>query len=327
MFWKRITLFRLLGFAIRVDASWIIIALLVTWSLAAGYFPYQYEGLAEKTYWVMAGLGALGLFISIILHEFSHSIVARKYDIPISGITLFVFGGVAEMEKEPDYPKAEFMMAIAGPIASMGLAVIFWWLGVFAGASGWPIPVEGVLKYLGLINGILAVFNMVPAFPLDGGRILRSILWHKMGDLRKATQIASKYGARFGLAFMIAGGFFFLTGNLIGGIWWVLIGIFIRNASSMSYRQVVLRKTLEGEVVSRFMKADPVTVPSTLPIRNLIEEYFYRHHHTLFPVTKCGRLFGIVDLNDVKKVKPADWDRVTVEKIARPVTEENSVSP
>lgn len=325
MFWKRITLFRLLGFAVRIDASWIVIALLVTWSLAAGLFPEQYPDLPPSTYWTMGILGAFGLFFSIIFHEFSHSLVARKYDIPISGITLFIFGGVAEMEKEPKTPRAEFLMAIAGPIASLFLGIVFWITGTLLEGVGVSIPVYGVLKYLGLINVILAVFNMIPAFPLDGGRVFRSILWHRSGDLQKATEKASRYGSGFGTAFMIAGAFFFITGNIIGGIWWVLIGMFLKNASFASYQQVLLKSSLENQPVIRFMVIDPVSVSSTLTVRGLVEDYFYKHHHKLFPVVDGEILQGVVELKDVKRVAPDKWDTVSVANIMQKLSRENTV--
>ncbi|MCH8172041.1 MAG: site-2 protease family protein [Proteobacteria bacterium] len=325
MFWKRITLFRLLGFAVRIDASWIVIALLVTWSLAAGLFPGQYPDLPPITYWTMGILGAFGLFFSIIFHEFAHSLVARKYDIPISGITLFIFGGVAEMEKEPKTPRAEFLMAIAGPIASLFLGIVFWITGTLLEGAGVSIPVYGVFKYLGLINAILAVFNMIPAFPLDGGRVFRSILWHRSGDIQKATKKASRYGSGFGTAFMIAGAFFLITGNIVGGIWWILIGMFLKNASYASYQQVLLKSSLENRPISRFMVTEPISVPSTVTVRELVEGYFYKHHHKLFPVVDGERLQGVIELKDVKRVAPDKWDTLSVANIMQKLSQKNTV--
>ena len=187
MFGRKITLFKMLGFAIRLDASWLIIAALIVWSLAVGVFPYQVPDLPIGTYWWMAIFGALGLFASVVIHEFFHAMVARRFGLDIKGITLFVFGGVAELEEEPPNPKAEFLVAIAGPLASVALGCIFYAFGIIAQAS-WPIEVLAVVGYLSSINWLLAAFNMIPAFPLDGGRVLRAALWYRWGNLVRATK-------------------------------------------------------------------------------------------------------------------------------------------
>jgi len=191
MFGKRIKLFKLLGFEVRVDWSWIIIAILIAWSLSKGLFPSYYKNLSTQTYWWMGIIGAAGLFLSIIVHELSHSLVARKYGLPMKGITLFIFGGVAEMEEEPPSARAEFMMAIAGPLSSILIALVFYGIQAAGKQAGLAAPVTGVVGYLAMINGILAGFNLLPAFPLDGGRVLRSILWGVKKNLRWATYISS----------------------------------------------------------------------------------------------------------------------------------------
>ena len=173
MFGKRITLFKLFGFSVHVDLSWLVIAALITWSLAQGLFPHQFEGLPAAAYWIMGAAGAVGLFFSIVFHELFHSLAARRFGIPMTGITLFIFGGVAEMDDEPPNPKAEFFMAIAGPLSSIVLGVMFYALFIIAELQEWPLIAAGVLGYLGVINWILAAFNLLPAFPLDGGRVLR----------------------------------------------------------------------------------------------------------------------------------------------------------
>ena len=327
MWGNRVTLFKLLGFEVRLDASWVILAVLITWSLATGYFPMGYKNLAPATYWLMGAAGALGLFVSIVFHELCHSIVARKFGIPIKGITLFIFGGVAEMDQEPPSPKSEFLMAIAGPISSGFLAFLFYRLHDLSGSLALPVPLQGVLHYLGLINAILAVFNLVPAFPLDGGRVLRSILWHMKKDLRWATRIASNCGAGFGLILIFLGIITFLGGNIIAGLWWVLIGLFLRGASRTSYEQLLIQKAFEGEPVLRFMKSDPVTVPRWLSLREFVEEYIYKYHFKMFPVQENDRLVGCVTTRNVKEVPQEEWERRTVGEIAQDCTRENSISP
>ena len=204
----------------------------------------------------MGVAGAVGLFLSIVFHEFWHSVIARHFGLPMKGITLFIFGGVAEMEDEPPNAKTELLMAIAGPISSVVLGGLFLavsWGGV---AAHWPQPVWGVLQYLGWLNIILAVFNMIPAFPLDGGRVFRSILWAVKGDLRWSTRIAAAFGSGMGMLLIVLGLFAFVTGSLITGVWYFLIGMFIRGAAQMSYRQVLIRNALGGEPVSHFMETE-----------------------------------------------------------------------
>jgi Zn-dependent protease/CBS domain-containing protein len=326
MFGKGYRLFSLSGFEIRLDASWFVLALLVTWTLAVGYFPAALPGFAPATYWMMGVAGALGLFGSIVLHEFSHAVVARRYDLPMKGITLFIFGGVAEMSAEPPSPRAEFMMAAAGPLASVVIGVAL--LGVAAVLSGaFPIAAIEVIQYLGALNLILAAFNMVPAFPLDGGRILRSYLWHRSGDLARATRVSSKVGSGFGLVLMALGVAVFLTGGLVPGIWYFVLGMFLRGLAGASYQQVLLRRALEGEPVRRFMKSDPVTVSSGMSVRELVEDYVYRHHHKLYPIVDDGRLAGCVTVKQIRTLPREEWDTKQVAQIASGCTDANTISP
>jgi Zn-dependent protease len=188
---SRIRLFKLFGFTVWLDLSWFIIAFLLSWSLAKGFFPASTPGLSVETYWWMGWVGVMGLFLSIVIHEFSHSLVARKFGIPMGGITLFIFGGVAEMNEEPPNPKSEFWMAIVGPITSIVLGFLFYLTSSLEQQMGWPSSALGVLNYLGWINWFLAFFNMVPAFPLDGGRVLRSALWAWKKNIQWATRISS----------------------------------------------------------------------------------------------------------------------------------------
>jgi Zn-dependent protease/CBS domain-containing protein len=327
MFGSRMKLFKLLGFEVKVDASWLVIAVLVTWSLAKGVFPSWYPNLSPETYWIMGVVGALGLFISIVAHEFCHSLVARQFGMPMKGITLFIFGGVAEMGDEPPTAKAEFWMAVVGPLSSMAIGAVFYLISRGGEASGWNTAVNAVNHYLFYINFILAAFNLLPAFPLDGGRILRSILWGVKDNLRWATRVSSGIGAAFGLGLMFLGVLQFVGGNLIGGVWMFLIGMFLRNAAQMSYQQLLVRKALEGEPVRRFMNANPVTVQDSITVAELVEDYIYKYHYKMFPVMAGEKLVGCITTRQVKEIPREAWDRESIREAASPCSEENTISP
>jgi Zn-dependent protease/predicted transcriptional regulator len=327
MFGRRITLFKLFGFAVRLDASWIIIAVLVTWSLAGAIFPQAYPYLRRADYWWMGIAGAFGLFFGIVVHELCHSLVANHYKLPMRGITLFVFGGVAEMGGEPQSPKIEFLMAVAGPLASIVLGFIF--RAIQVAATGiWPVPVVGVFTYLAWINWILAIFNLIPAFPLDGGRVLRAALWHRTQDLARATEIASKIGSGFGILLMAFGFYQLFVGDLVGAIWYFLIGLFLRNASRASFEQVLLREALQGEPVRRFMRPHPIAVAADMSIRQLVEDYLYRYDFQVYPVVEqSDHLVGCVSTQDIRKVPKEEWEQHRVSEVSTPCSDKNTISP
>ncbi len=327
MFSRSVRIFHLFGFEVKVDPSWLILAVLITWSLARGLFPAYYQGLSSAAYWWMGVAGTLGLFLAIVFHELSHSLVARRRGLPMKGITLFIFGGVAEMSDEPENPKTELVMAAAGPVSSIVLGLFFLLFRWAAKAGEWPIPVLGVVSYLAFINFILAAFNLLPAFPLDGGRILRSLLWQRQGSLRRATRTASRIGGWFGMLLIVLGAVNFIAGNFIGGVWWFLIGLFLRSAAQSAYRQVVVRKTLEGEKVERFMNRDPVTVPAEATVEELVNDYIYRHHFKMYPVLEGGRLAGCVTTRQVKEIPREDWPNRRVGELASACSLKNSVAP
>jgi len=326
MFGKRLKIFKLFGFEVWIDLSWLIIAVLIVWSLARGVFPLYYEGLSAATYWWMGVLGAIGLFASIIFHEMSHSLVARRFGLPMKGITLFVFGGVAEMHDEPPNPKAEFFMAVAGPLASVVIAGVFWGIYTLGQQLNWPPPPNMIFNYLWTINLVLAIFNMLPAFPLDGGRVLRSILWNWKKNIRWATRIASRIGSGFGLALIVIGVFTVIMGGVIGGIWWALIGLFLRSASQNSYQSVLVRSALEGEHVKRFMKSEPVSVSADTRVDHLVEDFIYKYHYKLYPVVNDGKSLRCVTIKDVKHFPKEEWNQHTVGELAEPCSQDNTVT-
>jgi Zn-dependent protease/CBS domain-containing protein len=325
MFGKGVKLFTLLGFEIRMDWSWLIIAVLLTWSLASGVFPHYYPGLTPATYFWMGVVGTLGLFFSVVLHELGHSLVARRFGVPMRSITLFIFGGVAQMGKEPPSPGAEFFTAIGGPAVSLLLAGIFFGLAALTKTGNWAVSAVGVLSYLSWINLVVLIFNMVPAFPLDGGRVLRSALWGWKKNLRWATRIASNLGAFFGILLIVWGIFSFISGNFVGGMWYFLIGLFIRSASQSSYQQVLLQEMLSGEPVRHFMTPNPVTVTPETSVQTIIENYLYHYPYRFYPVVEGEHLLGCISVDQIKAVPREEWERRTAGSVASPCSRENII--
>jgi len=323
---RKMALFKLLGFTVSLDVSWGIILFLVVWSLSKGFFPSYFPGLSMQTYWIMGVVGAIGLFISIIIHEFSHALVARKYGMKIKGITLFIFGGVAEMQDEPSTPKSEFLMAIAGPIASFTLSILFGGLTQLAETMKFSVPVIALLSYLSMINLLVAVFNMIPAFPTDGGRVLRSLLWWIRGDIHWATQIASRISLLFAVVIVFTGFMHMTGGNAIGGLWWILIGSFLFFAANASYQKLLIKESFEGKTVRHFMNPAPVTVPSHITLQEFVDMYLYRYHYKMFPVLQNGKISGLITVQMLKLHTHKEWKHRLVGQVMEEQNPSNSIA-
>lgn len=319
MFFRRaLTVGRLLGFPIRLDWSWFLVVLLLTWSLAGSYATLE-PGFDPRTRWLMGLCASLGLFASVLLHELGHAVIARREGVEMHGITLFIFGGVAEMAREPPSAGAEFRIAIAGPVVSLLLCALgYLALPLVATLPGTAVVLP-VLAYLAMINGVLVLFNMVPAFPLDGGRVLRSVLWGWRRDLAQATQITAAMGTGFAWTLIALGVFAMAAGSFISGLWALLIGLFLRSAAAGAYQQVLVQRSLDGFPVRRVMNPEAICVGGDLTLEDFAHRYALRYHHQLFPVTDAaGRLEACVTLRMVTSVPRERWRTTTIRQVERP---------
>jgi Zn-dependent protease/CBS domain-containing protein len=311
----------ILGIPIRVHFSWFIVFGLITWSLSTAYFPRVAPDLPAASYWIKGVLAALLLFASVGFHELAHSLVARRYHLAIESITLFIFGGVAQMKSEPPHPRAEFMIAIAGPLSSLLLAGVFLSLSVTT-AGG----IKALFAYLAQINFIVAVFNLIPGFPMDGGRVLRSILWGRRNNYFSATQTASSVGQKIAMFFIIYGVLSVFVG-LPGGLWLMLIGWFLYTAAQASYQRSTLQESLAGVAVRDVMVKDVVALTVGLSIRDAVDHYFLRYGYGGFPVMDDGNFLGFVTLKAVKDVPQDQWGTVKIGEVVAPHQKRWEIAP
>jgi Zn-dependent protease/predicted transcriptional regulator len=299
---------RLFGFEIRIDSSWFILFALILWTFSYIAFPQQVPGLSTAAYIAMGATGTLLFFVSLLLHEIAHSLVARAKGIPVDGITLFLFGGMAHTRREAETPGDEFLIAGAGPVMSIAIALALFTLMGVGAALAWPPAVLAVLQYIAALNVILAVFNLLPGFPLDGGRLFRAIVWKVTGDMHRATRVASVGGRWLAYLLMAFGLLSAFAGNVLGGMWLVFIGWFLRNAAVSTYRQHMLLSLLSGVRAAQVMTPDPDTVPADATVRELTDTYFVRRHYAAYPVVDNGQTVGIVTLQSARDVPQDEWD-------------------
>jgi Zn-dependent protease/predicted transcriptional regulator len=317
-----------LGIPIEINYSWFIIFFLVTWTLAKNYFPIALPHSSPLVYWIISIIAAIFFFLSLLAHELSHSIVAVKNKLPISGITLFVFGGVAHMTKEPETPGIEFKMAAAGPLCSFAISLLFFVLTQLLYSLKFPMAIVVATDYLSFINLMVGIFNLIPGFPLDGGRILRAALWSLFGDIKKATQIASSFGKGFAYFLMGMGFLYLVYGAALSGIWLIFIGFFLRDAASVSYQQVAFKKYLSGVKVRDIMTKNVVTVNGDLTLLSIVDDYFFKFRFTSIPVvTDDGEIKGIVTIHSVKDVPRSRWAATNVSEAMIPLKSDLVVTP
>lgn len=322
-----VKLFSLNGIDIKLDPSWALLAALITWSLSQRYFPTVFPDQSSSTYLIMALVAMLCLFASLLLHELAHSIVAKHHGVPIHGITLFLFGGVAEIEAEPQSAQVEFWVAIAGPAMSFCLALGFWslsWITEFLSAS--EIVIE-VLSYLATINLILGFFNLAPAFPLDGGRVLRAYLWHKNGDLLKATETAAKSGVVFAYVLMALGLMALFQGAVITALWQILIGGFVLVAARLSYQSQLAHVVFEKKTVGDLMHRDPIVVDPEVTLAEFVNKILLRHSISFVPVVEDEVLLGYIDQSMLSKIDRENWTSTRVGDVFAGLDEATTTAP
>jgi Zn-dependent protease/CBS domain-containing protein len=320
-----ISLGRIFGIPVGVHSSWFLVFVLVTGTLALNYLPLSHPGWPWAAYWSVAVVTSLLFFVSVLAHEMAHSLVAIRLGVPVKSITLFIFGGVAQISREAPRPSAEFIITAAGPITSFAIALLFGAVFFLTGRTN--RYVAAAAEWLGIVNMSVAVFNLIPGFPLDGGRILRSLLWAFTGDYRRASYIATWSGRLVGYLFIFGGVVAAMTGSLISGIWIALIGWFLENAASESYRQIAVRDALAGVTVRQIMVPDVPAVSLNASLKDLVYRYVLGTGRRCFLVVADTRLLGLVTLQEIKQVPQEEWETTTVEKVMVPSHRLRVVTP
>jgi len=309
---------------IQLHFSWFFIAGLITWSLATGYFPGAYPGLGMPAYWLLGAVTALLFAASVLLHELGHVALALRNGIPVRGVTLFIFGGVAQIQSEPKSAGAEFRIAIAGPLVSLALAGIFWLLWQFDRA----VPLLAApSEYLMRINLILGLFNLIPGFPLDGGRVLRAIIWKFTGSMPKATRAASITGQLVAFGFIAVGVLTALTGNLFNGLWMAFIGWFLQNAASSAYHQVTFEQSLSGVTVDQVMKRDFGQVTPLTPLTEIVDFRILNTAQRNFLVIEDGQVRGLITIQNIATVPQRLWPFTTARQVMTPIERIDGLAP
>ena len=315
---------KILGIPIGLDYSWFVIFALLTWMLAVSYFPGEFKDWPPLLYWFMGGVTAVMLFVSVLLHELGHSVVALRYKIPVRSITLFLFGGVAQIGAEPPSAIAEFLIASAGPLVSLILAVLFY--------AAQPLldgiePLLGLAKYLAYINLALVLFNLIPGYPLDGGRVFRAIVWAITGNMRRATLIAANVGRLFAFLFIFVGVWQMFSGNFTGGLWIAFIGWFLENAASAQVQQVMVQGLLAGHRVSQAMSTHCATVPADLTLQDLVDEHILGSGQRCFLVNRGDNTVGLMILHRIKEVPRPDWATTSAAQVMIPMEQLKCIEP
>ena len=308
----------------NLDYSWFLIAALITWMLAVSYYPVEFKGGTSTEYWLMGAVTAILFFASIVVHELAHSWVALRYKVPVSRITLFIFGGVSQIAGEPPSASAEFLIAVVGPLTSFALAALFYLLEPLLVNIA---PALAVAKYLALINGLLGLFNLVPGFPLDGGRVFRAIVWGINKNFRRATLIAASTGRFFGFLFIVWGVWQALRGNVANGLWIAFIGWFLESAAGAQVQQQMVQGLLVGHKVSEAMGNACTHVSGETSLQKLVDEEVLTHGRQCFLVDRGDHVVGLLTLHNMKEIPRPSWTTTTAAQAMVPVEKLNSIDP
>lgn len=327
MFKNAVTIFRIYDIDIRIDPSWLLIAALFVWNLSVQYFPELLPGLSQVIYISLGVVAMLGFFASLLLHELAHSVIAISHGLKITGITLFIFGGVAGLQSEPKSARSEFWIAIAGPAMSFALSGLGYFVASVLTNINASDPAIVLFAYLGIANLVLAIFNLVPAFPMDGGRVLRAFLWYVKSDLELATRIASRLGGALGICFMALGLFSIVSGAGFGGFWLILIGFFVFGSSRGAYEGQRVDRILMGHTVNQVMTRTPISVSPLMPVNDLVHEIILGRNVGFVPVVDRGKVLGYVDRKILHGTDRETWRSLTVGDIYTPISAQNSVPP
>jgi len=319
-----IPLGRIFGIPIGLDYSWFLIFGLLTWTLAVSYYPDEFKDWPTIQYWIVGAVTAALFFVSVLLHELGHSVVALRYKIPVRSITLFIFGGVSQIGGEPPSAAAEFWIAIAGPVVSLALAVFF---GLLRSVVSGVAPLLALAKYLAFINGSLFLFNLIPGFPLDGGRVFRAIIWGVTHSLRRATLIAANLGRGIAYLFIFAGVWQVFSGDFGNGLWIAFIGWFLESAAVAQVQQQRIRDLLAGHTVSQAMSHNYTAIPAETTLQQLVDHHILGRGQRSFVVERGDDVLGLLTLHHIQKVSPAEWPTTAAAQVMIPAAQVKTARP
>ncbi len=324
MFRHSIPIGRIFGISVDLDYSWFLIVGLLAWLLAVSYYPSEFPNWTASEYWITGTVTAVMLFVSVLIHELAHSVVAKGFGLSVPRITLFIFGGVSEMASEPSSAAVEFWVAVVGPLTSFVLAAVFWEL---APNLTWSPPLFALAKYLAFINLILGVFNLIPGFPLDGGRVFRAVVWRITGSYQRATAVAAITGRFFGFALIFLGVWQVLAGSLINGLWIAFIGWFLESAAGRQLQVEVLRGALGDHTVLDAMKRDFLQVSGNVPLQEIIDKHILTGGSRYLFVSSNGGPAGMLTVSGIGKVPRSAWETTTASQAMIPIQQLSTIRP